>query len=84
MGDAAQRPDFQHAYELLAYLIKCCFTKGITQVSHYSPYSVFQEEARRINLPEPQIVGFLTAECFGNEILANASDWSESQTSAVE
>lgn len=84
MGDVAQQPDFQHAYELLAYLLTCCLTKGITRVSHYSPHSVFQEESKQINLPEQQILGLLTTECFTNEILANLHSWSEVQNSAIE
>lgn len=84
MGDNVQQPDFQPAYELFSYLVKCCLTKGITQVSHYSPFSVFQEENKRIHLPEDQIMGFLTPECFSQELLATAHQCGESQNLAVE
>lgn len=84
MGDAVQQPDFQPAYELFSYLVKCCLTEGITQVSHYSPYSVFQEESKRIHLPQDHIMGFLTTECFSQELLATAHECSEGQNIAVE
>jgi hypothetical protein len=84
MGDAVQQPDFQPAYELFSYLVKCCLTEGITQVSHYSPYSVFQEENKRIHLPRDHIMGFLTTECFSHELLATAHECSEGQNIAVE
>jgi hypothetical protein len=82
MGDSVQQPNFQHAYQLLAYLIKCCLTKGITQVSHYSPFSVFQEENKSIPIPEDHIMGFLTPEC-QQEILQTAHQSSDCQNQAV-
>lgn len=83
MGDNIQQPNFQYAYQLLAYLIKCCLTKGITQVSHYSPYSVYQEESKQIPLPEDQIMGFLTPDC-QQEILQTAHQNNDSQNQAIE
>lgn len=83
MGDSVQQPNFQHAYGLFAHLIKCCLTKGITTVKHYSPYSVFQEEHKSIRLPDDHLAGFLTPEC-QQEILSTAHQCSESQNQAIE
>ncbi len=45
--------------------------------------SVFQEDTKQISLPEQQIFGFLTPECFSNEILSNAPLRSEALNNAV-
>ena len=52
MGDMVDTPNFQHVYELLAYLIKCSLTRGVRNVSQYSPESAYQEEEKCIHLPE--------------------------------
>jgi len=71
MGDSVTQPNFQHAFALFSYLIRSCLTKGITMVSHYSPFSVYQEDTKLHNLPEDHITGFLTPECI-HDILSSA------------
>jgi len=51
MGNHIKQPNFQNALDLLAYLIKSCMTCGISQVQHYSPTSIFQQEHQAISLP---------------------------------
>tara|TARA_B110000285_G_C14774839_1_gene445716 strand:+ start:322 stop:633 length:312 start_codon:yes stop_codon:yes gene_type:complete len=63
MGDSVQQPNFQYAYQLFSYLVKCCVTKGINLVGKYSRQSVFQEESKTIPMPEDHIMGFLTPDC---------------------
>ena len=51
-------------------------------VSHYSPFSVYQEDTKLHNLPEDHITGFLTPECI-QDILSSAHQASERQTEAI-
>jgi len=83
MGDAVQQPDFSHAYGLFAFLIKCCLTHGINAVKHYSPYSIFEEEDKRITLPDEHLAEFFTSEC-QQEILSKSHLCRETQNQALE
>lgn len=82
MGDSVQQPNFQYAYQLFSYLVKCCVTKGINLVGKYSRQSVFQEESKTIPMPEDHIMGFLTPDC-QQEIFQSAHQSSDQQNQAV-
>jgi len=80
--EGSLRPNHEHVYDLLGYLVTSCLTQGIKEVCQYSPCSVFQTDEKIIMLPRDQVIGFLSQRTLQG-VLESANSSSSKQNRAV-
>lgn len=69
MGDRGQDPDFSTVLDIIGYLVRCCITQGITNISQYSPISIYQSESQHLHLSPDEVKNLISGYLFNCRIL---------------